>query len=91
MQGVNGTWVLNLASQNRPGADARLDWLTTSLHAAFTFCATEGLTGFAIPRIGAGIGGLDWPDVFKVIEQAAAAHPSIEIEVWSLPETKPAS
>lgn len=56
----SGVWVYNLASQDRPGRDARLDAVESSLAAAIAHAETNGVRGFALPRIGAGIGGLDW-------------------------------
>jgi O-acetyl-ADP-ribose deacetylase (regulator of RNase III) len=77
-------WVFNLASQDLPGAHARMDWLEDSLDATFAFCEEESVEGFAIPRIGAGIGGLDWNDVLPLLLTKAAAHPKVKMEIWSL-------
>ena len=84
VQGPTGNWVLNLASQQQLGADARLDWLEASFRTACGFCDAKQLEGFAIPRIGAGIGGLAWEDVREVIERVADRYPRITVEVWSL-------
>ena len=82
---VNDTrWVLNMASQDDPGPNARLDWLSESLDAAFAFAVEEGINGFAIPRIGAGIGGLQWDDVLAEINTVALRYPSVTLEVWTL-------
>ena len=77
-------WVLNMASQDAPGPNARLDWLSESIDAAFSFVQEQGLSGFAIPRIGAGIGGLLWADVLCEIETVAARYPRVIIEIWTL-------
>jgi O-acetyl-ADP-ribose deacetylase (regulator of RNase III) len=82
LKGHDGKWILNLSSQNNPGADARLPWLEAALTAAFQFVNEECLEGFAMPRIGAGIGGLDWDDVESVVYQQAALNPNILVEVW---------
>ena len=68
----DGTWWLNLASQDRPGRHARLEWFEQALAQSFRFAQFKKLPGFAIPRIGAGIGGLDWEDVFEVIISTAS-------------------
>lgn len=80
----DGFFILNLASQDKPGPYARLEWLESSLSSAVSFCEQEGLAGFAIPRIGAGIGGLDWDAVQEVIN-ALGKDSNVLIEVWSLP------
>lgn len=84
LQAPDGVWILNLASQDRPGPYARKEWLHTSLLHAFDFARSEGLEGFAIPRIGAGIGGLDWEDACVTINKIAEFYPDVTLEVWSL-------
>lgn len=79
-----GRLILNVASQDKPGPFARLEWLEDGLTSAIEALREEGLTGFAMPRIGAGIGGLEWDDVVEVLERLAADNPDITIEVWSL-------
>lgn len=78
-----GKWVLNLASQDKPGANARIDWLEESLVKAATFCEAKNLQGFAAPRIGAGIGGLEWEEVLATFEKTAERFPGITIELWT--------
>lgn len=38
----------------------------------------------ALPRIGAGVGGLHWDEVLYTIKEAARLHPGIDVEVWEL-------
>lgn len=82
---VPGFGILNLASQKNPGKDARLDWLESSLWEAVRYSEEAELPGFAIPRIGAGIGGLLWEDVQEVIRNVADQTPLL-VENWSLPD-----
>jgi O-acetyl-ADP-ribose deacetylase (regulator of RNase III) len=58
--------VVNIATQDLPGADARYDWLAAGLARTVQELHRIGLNTIAIPRISAGIGGLDW-DAIKVI------------------------
>lgn len=79
--------ILNLASQDKPGRHARLDWFEESLNRAVEYARENELPGFAIPRIGAGIGGLDWEtEVKPLIEATGDAVEDLTIEVWSLPD-----
>lgn len=78
-------YILNLASQDKPGKHARLEWVESSMSAAFRFCKEQGLEGFAVPRIGANIGGLNWLDVKEVMESVAKKEDQIHLEIWSLP------
>ena len=41
------------------------------------------MAGLALPRIGAGLGGLRWADVRAVLEEELAPLPYVEL--WSLP------
>lgn len=81
----NGKIVLNISSQDKPGPHARLEWLASGLNKARIFCEERGLDGFAIPRIGAGVGGLDWSDI-EVIINKLFSESEIELEIWTLPE-----
>lgn len=63
-----GDVILNCASQNEPGADARLGWLLASLRLAASYCVEQNYE-LAIPEIGCHIGGLDRDEAFRVFEQ----------------------
>lgn len=84
IQTRSGQWVFNIASQDKPGAHARLSWLKEGVEATLHFCEQEGISGVAIPRIGAGIGGLVWEEVYEALEGLAEQYPNINLEVWSL-------
>lgn len=78
-------WILNLASQDLPGPHARLEWLESSLRDALAFCHESGFCRMAAPRIGAGIGGLDWKtEARPVFEKVSNEFPSIAVEVYFL-------
>ena len=53
---------------------ARLEWVRRA--ARSTACLQ--LDGLALPRIGAGLGGLDWPAVRAVLEEELAPLPYVE-------------
>jgi O-acetyl-ADP-ribose deacetylase (regulator of RNase III) len=73
--------IVNLATQRsyRRGA-ARLEWV----RAAAAEVAKLSLEGLALPRIGAGLGGLRWEDVRVVLEAELAPLPYVEL--WTRPE-----
>lgn len=83
----NDKVIVNLASQNKPGADASYGWLFSSLY-GFAGLASQSerleRNGnlIALPEIGCGIGGLEWDTVVKVLEAIEAIYPEIEFEVW---------
>jgi O-acetyl-ADP-ribose deacetylase (regulator of RNase III) len=76
--------VYNLATQSVPRPSATLEAIDTSIRAALTDAARRGLPRLAVPRIGAGLGGLAWPDVAAVLRQAGD-HSTVELTAVSLP------
>lgn len=80
-------FIFNLASQDKPGRHARMEWLEASMEEAVTYAKNNNMEGFAIPRIGAGIGGLDWESEVKpYLEAVGAREEELTIEIWSLPD-----
>lgn len=80
-------YIFNLASQEKLGRDAKVEWLESSMEAAVTHAKENKFEGFAVPRIGAGIGGLDWDTEAKpLMEKIASRETSLTIEIWSLPD-----
>lgn len=71
----DGTVVYNLATQQQPGPDARLDAIATSVKGMLADAEQQGLAEVGVPHLGAGIGGLDWADVRQVLEEAGQASP----------------
>lgn len=78
--------ILNIASQNEPGPDARYDWAFDGLLAAAKRVQTSKWTNkpkkIAIPEIGCGIGGLQWPEMADLIRAVEVLAPGVEFEVW---------
>lgn len=79
----DGTWILNLASQQEEGRSARYDFLRESVHRAFDWCRNNGFPVFALPRIGSGVGGLDEAAVQSILEIAAYDNPDVDLELWT--------
>lgn len=76
--------IFNLASQDRPGANATYEWTVQSVNSALYYCRQLGYTKLALPRIGCGIGGLSWEVLKPMLGVLAIAYPEIELEIWSL-------
>lgn len=66
--------IYNLATQDQPGPDARLEAIEESLSGALRHARAQQVRAFGIPRLGSGIGGLAWADVAQVVERVAAAE-----------------
>jgi O-acetyl-ADP-ribose deacetylase (regulator of RNase III) len=73
--GPENVRVVNLITQeggydhgSRPGK-ATVKHVSDSLKALAKMVKKEGFTSIALPRVATGVGGLDWEDVWPVIEQ----------------------
>jgi O-acetyl-ADP-ribose deacetylase (regulator of RNase III) len=61
----SGVRVWHLASQDRPGKRARVEWIE---EAVATMLGSEPSREIFIPKLGCGIGGLDWEDVASALQ-----------------------
>lgn len=77
-------FIANIASQVNLGADANIALLDSGVRDAVRQARILGKNGIALPRIGAGIGGLDWGEVRACLERIADDNPDFIVEVWSL-------
>lgn len=77
--------VVNLATQDHPGANATYHWVLSSFCRMFELMRTLGFSEVAIPRIGCGIGGLNWHGVSEVIKIAQATVPGVKVVVYTHP------
>lgn len=78
-------YVFNIASQDLPGPHASLEALELGLMQAAVWAHELKLPSIALPRIGAGIGGLKWVDAKEVIESVAHHVPGVRLIVVALP------
>lgn len=79
-----GVWIYNLATQQRPGADARIDAIEQSVRAAIDHARGHRVPKLYLPRIGSGIGGLQWDDVRAALQRIADTADDVELVVVSL-------
>lgn len=75
--------VFNIASQEKEGRNADLSFLESGVRAALIYADKHGVKTLALPRIGCGIGGLDWADVEPLLAGLAAEY-ECDLEVWTL-------
>lgn len=79
-----GLTLFNMATQRKPGRDARYNWVFSATLDAAQTAVTLGLDTIAIPMIGCGIGGLKWSKVEKILDTVEFIVPNFEWEVWKL-------
>ncbi|MCU0323593.1 MAG: macro domain-containing protein [Chitinophagaceae bacterium] len=74
-------FVFNLGTQQSWKTKAELTAIEQSLKKMFDYASNMGIDRIAIPRIGAGLGGLKWEDVKVIIEKISNQYPTIELFV----------
>ena len=74
--------VINLATQESGGAHIR--YIKHSLKWIDEKHKEWGIESIAMPRIGCGLGGLDWEIVQSIIERRLG-NSELRVEVWTLP------
>lgn len=78
-----GRFIYNLCSQDRPGPDAKLRWVAQSVAKMLDYAEDNQVKRIGIPRIGCGIGGLEWIDV-RLILELLANESSVDLVAFSL-------
>lgn len=64
----NGLFVYNLATQFKPGAEAKLEYIQKAVTQMGRSAEMLGRDKVKTVRLGCGIGGLDWADVKPMLE-----------------------
>jgi O-acetyl-ADP-ribose deacetylase (regulator of RNase III) len=64
-------YLYHLFTQIEPGRDARITALGVSVNHMRGIALATGIETIAMPRIGCGIGGLNWNDVKPILEDAS--------------------
>lgn len=74
-------FIYNIASQDRPGPNARMEWLSSGIADTLTHAQAHGIDTVALPLIGGGIGGLSRNEIVQVLRGRLHYSP-IDIELW---------
>jgi len=75
-------WVINFPTKQHWRSPSKLEWITDGLEDLKSFIVNNHVKSIAIPPLGAGNGGLDWPVVREQIEKALADLVDVEILVY---------
>lgn len=65
----DGLVIANMATQDDPGPNARLEWVESAALRVASYTSRLGDVRVALPRIGCGIGGLEWKDVTWTLDR----------------------
>jgi O-acetyl-ADP-ribose deacetylase (regulator of RNase III) len=82
--GESGQVIFNLMTQPAPGIPAELSAVKSAVTAMTDWAQWHGVPAVGMPRIGAGLGGLPWPQVAEVIEEVAGPS-EVRVVVFTLP------
>ena len=82
VQELNGPrWIVNFPTKMHWRDPSRREWITSGLQDLRRFIVENDIGSIAVPPLGAGNGGLFWPDVREEIERALGDLP-IHVEVY---------
>lgn len=73
--------ILNFPTKNHWRNPSQIEWVESGLEILADRYSEWGITSLALPPLGCGNGGLEWADVWPLIDRHLGALP-IEIEVW---------
>jgi O-acetyl-ADP-ribose deacetylase (regulator of RNase III) len=71
-------WIVNFPTKRHWRSPSQMAWVTEGLHDLRRFLIEQQVKSVAIPPLGAGNGGLNWPDVR---EQIVAVLSDLEVDV----------
>jgi O-acetyl-ADP-ribose deacetylase (regulator of RNase III) len=74
-------WIVNFPTKQHWRDPSRLEWVRSGLQDLRRFLLTESVPSVALPALGAGLGGLNWPAVRAEIETALADLP-VDVRVY---------
>jgi O-acetyl-ADP-ribose deacetylase (regulator of RNase III) len=66
---VGPRWIVNFPTKQHWRAPSRMDWIVDGLQDLRRFIVDNNVRSIAVPALGAGNGGLDWPAVRQQIER----------------------
>lgn len=79
---VGPRWILHFPTKKHWRNPSRLEWVREGLKDLVRVIREEGIRSIALPPLGCGSGGLDWPQVRREIEAALVDLPDVEVLVY---------
>lgn len=83
-------FIINFPTKRHWRGSSRIEDIQSGLEALQAFLRTERIRSIAIPPLGSGLGGLEWNDVKKLIEESIGKVEDIRVTVYE-PEGAPSS
>lgn len=75
-------YIVNFPTKRHWRGKSRIEDIRAGLDALVTEIRSRGIRSIALPPLGSGLGGLDWSEVRAIIEEAMAALPDVEVQVF---------
>jgi O-acetyl-ADP-ribose deacetylase (regulator of RNase III) len=75
-------WIINFPTKDHWRGDSKLEWVETGLQDLRRVLQERQIRSVAIPPLGAGNGGLDWPTVKARIHAALADMQEVDVVVY---------
>ena len=75
-------WIINFPTKAHWRAPSRLEWVEAGLEDLKHFLIEHQVRSVAVPPLGAGNGGLDWPKVRERIDAVLGDLPGVEVIVY---------
>lgn len=83
-------YIINFPTKAHWKANSRLEYIEQGLEHLKQEVKRLGLTSVAIPPLGSGLGGLNWPEVDALIQQALVDMPEVEWRIYP-PQAAPSA
>lgn len=75
-------WIINFPTKKHWRSPSKLEWIEAGLKDLRSVIVKHGIRSIAIPPLGCGDGGLEWPVVRGMIERELSDLPGVEILVY---------
>lgn len=75
-------WIINFPTKQYWRHPSKLEWVAAGLQDLRRVLLTESIASVALPKLGCGLGGLDWKTVRPLIEQALGDLEGVEVVVY---------
>lgn len=75
-------WIINFPTKRHWRGKSRMEDIVAGLRALVAEIDDRGIRSIAIPPLGSGLGGLAWPDVRPMIEEALSEVPDVQVTLF---------
>jgi O-acetyl-ADP-ribose deacetylase (regulator of RNase III) len=75
-------WIINFPTKEHWRKPARLEWVVSGLESLKEVIREKGIRSIALPPLGCGNGGLDWPVVKPLMIKALGQMEDVEVVIY---------